>query len=253
MCLILIANDVHPRYRLILAANRDEFYDRPTAAAAYWDDVPQLFAGRDLVHGGTWLGITRSGRFAALTNYREPHAVKRDAPSRGELVSGFLESGTGAREYLERLRRTGEAYNGYNLILGDDADGLYCYSNKTGEATMLSSGIHGLSNHLLDTAWPKVARGKDALARVVAANDFTREDLFAILADRTQAPDELLPDTGVGLELERLLSSIFIASERYGTRSSTVLLVDRERRMTLVERSFNGCDTKDVEVCPDIE
>jgi len=239
MCLLLMAYEVHPRYRLILLANRDEFYDRPTAAAAYWEDAPNLLAGRDLVHGGTWLGITGGGRLAALTNYREPHAARKHAPSRGALASDFLKSETGAKDYLERLRGAGLAYNGYNLLVGDPED-LYCYSNKSGEVARLVPGIHGLSNHLLDTPWPKVVRGRNALAELAAAGKVSLADLFAVLADRAQAPDEQLPDTGVGLEMERLLSSIFITSARYGTRCSTVLLIDRDGRMTLVERSFNG-------------
>jgi uncharacterized protein with NRDE domain len=247
MCLILIACQVHPRYPLILAANRDEFYQRPTAAAAFWPDAPQILAGRDLVRQGTWLGITRSGRFAALTNYRDPHAARRNAPSRGELVSEFLRSEIRAEDYLERLRAETPAYNGYNLLFGNQ-DGLYCYSNKSGEAVRLAPGFHGLSNHLLDTPWPKVVRGKETLAKVVGNSDFFREDLFAILADRTPAADELLPDTGVGLARERMLSSIFITSERYGTRSSTVLLIDANRQVSFSERSFNGGGVTEVEV-----
>jgi len=245
MCLILLAYGQHPRYPLMLAANRDEFYDRPTAAASYWEDAPDLFAGRDLVHGGTWLGITRDGRFAALTNYREPHAERAAAPSRGELVSRFLKSGVGAKDYLEQLRRQGGAYHGFNLVFGCP-DALYCYSNRNGQAVRIAPGIHGLSNHLFDTPWPKVVRGKNALAEVAQLADPASEDLFSILADRTRAPDELLPDTGIGLEWERLLSPIFIASERYGTRSSTVLLLDTDRRVTIVERTFNGSDLADV-------
>jgi len=247
MCLILIAYHLHPRYPLILAANRDEFYQRPSAAAAFWPDIPQILAGRDLVHQGTWLGISRSGRFAALTNYRDPHAARRNAPSRGELVSGFLRSEIGAEDYLERLRADAPAYNGYNLLFGD-LDGLYWFSNKSAKAVKLAPGIHGLSNHLLDTPWQKVVRGKKSLANVVGNADFSREDLFAILADRTQADDELLPDTGVGLARKRMLSSIFITSERYGTRSSTVLLIDSNRQVSFSERSFNGGGATDVVV-----
>jgi uncharacterized protein with NRDE domain len=249
MCLILMAYEMHPRYRLILAANRDEFYDRPTAAAAYWEDAPDLFAGKDLVHGGTWFGVNRRGRFGALTNYRDPNMARQDAPSRGGLVSGFLQTEAGAGDYLEQLAGDASVYNGFNLLLGDVESECLCYSNVSGQSVRLTPGIHGLSNHLLDTPWPKVMRGREALAKVVAAPEFSREDLFAILADRTQAPVELLPDTGVGLELERLLSSIFIASPRYGTRSSSLLLVDRERRMSFVERSFGGDAVVDREVC----
>jgi len=248
MCLVLLAYDVHPRYRLILAANRDEFYDRPTARAAFWKDAPHLFAGRDLVHGGTWLGINRDGRLAALTNYREPHASGKSFPSRGNLVSGFLNSHETVEDYLERLRREALAYNGYNLFLGD-LDCLYWYSNKCDKSETVTPGFHGLSNCFLDTPWPKVVRGKESLARLVMGDDFSTEDLFVLLADRTQASDEELPDTGVGTETERLLSSIFITSARYGTRSSTILLIDSDRQVTFVERSFNGSEVHDTKVC----
>jgi uncharacterized protein with NRDE domain len=250
MCTLLLAWEAHPRYRLVLAANRDEFYQRPTAEADYWEDAPQLFAGRDLIHGGTWLGVTATGRIAALTNYREPHAARKDGPSRGRLVSDFLREETTAEAYFERLRSEALPYSGYNLLLGDP-DRLYCCSNKSDDIVRIAPGIHGLSNHLLDTPWPKVVRGKQSLTRVLQAESFSIEDLFAVLADRTRAPDELLPDTGVGLERERLLSSIFIASEHYGTRSSTVLLVDLDRQATFVERSFDGSSLRDTKLCFD--
>lgn len=245
MCTLLLAFDAHPRYRLVLAANRDEFYNRPTASAAFWQDAPHLFAGRDLVHGGTWLGVTTTGRIAALTNYRDPQSIKPHGPSRGHLVTDFLAGAAAPGEYAEAARAKGSTYNGYNLVVGD-ARRLLHYSNKSDQITRLDSGIHGVSNHLLDTPWPKVVRGKAGLARVLAADDFSPEDLFAVLADTTRAPDDLLPNTGVGLELERLLSSIFIASERYGTRSSTVLLVDRNLQATFIERTFNGGKLSDV-------
>lgn len=245
MCTLLIAWQADPCYPLILAANRDEFYERPTAAAARWDDASGIFAGRDLVHGGTWLGVTVSGRIAALTNYREPHHAKQEGgPSRGHLVSDFLEGDLGAERYLEAIRGNGGDYNGYNILLGD-LEQLYYYSNRSDEMMPLSPGIHGLSNHLLDTPWPKVVRGKEALAAVIGAGPPSSEDLFAILADRTKAPDAELPETGVGLELERLLSSIFIESARYGTRSSTILLVNRYRQATFIERSFDACGATD--------
>ena len=248
MCTLLLAYKVHKRYPLVLAANRDEFYDRPTASAACWADAPQLFAGRDLAQGGTWLGVTGTGRIAALTNYREPHPANGHERSRGELVSEFLKGEAGAEEYLAGLSATGGLYGGYNLVVGDP-DGLWYQSNRCEGIVPLAAGIHGVSNHLLDTPWPKVVRGKEALARVLRGDDFTPEELFTMLADETRTPDELLPDTGVGLELERLLSSIFIKSERYGTRSSTVLLVDGERRATFVERSFDGGAVRESRAC----
>ena len=239
MCTLLLAFRAHPRYPLVLAANRDEYYQRPTAAAAFWEDAPQLFAGRDLVHGGTWLGITSTGRISALTNYREPVDLVRHGPSRGRLVSGFLQGEGEAGGYVARVRNSPAPFGGYNLLMGEKDD-LCCYSSKTDELVPITPGIHGLSNHLLDTPWPKVVRGRDALAHLLAAGRLSHQDLFAILADRTRPPDEQLPDTGVGLEMERLLSPIFIESERYGTRCSSVLVVDSDWQASFVERSFDG-------------
>jgi uncharacterized protein with NRDE domain len=240
MCLILLAYDAHPIYRLILAANRDEFYDRPTASADYWEDAPHILAGRDLKDGGAWLGITRNGEIAALTNFRGPGPERRDAPSRGRLVSGFLNGNGSVEEYLETLRCEGKSYNGFNLIFGDP--GRLCwYCNRHKREWFLAAGIHGLSNALLDSPWPKVSRGKEALARIIAEGRAIEEDrLLAILADRTVPPDGELPDTGVGIELERLLSPIFISSPTYGTRSSTVVLIGHDGVVRFAERSFNG-------------
>ncbi|HJV64496.1 MAG TPA: NRDE family protein [Geomonas sp.] len=243
-CTLLLANQAHPQYRLVLAANRDEFYDRPTAAASFWEDAPQVFGGRDLVHGGTWLAVTTTGRIAALTNYREAQEARKDGPSRGELVSEFVKGDATPDAYLARLRAKASFYNGYNLIVGD-ADRLLYYSNRSDRVTVVNAGFHGVSNHLLDTPWPKVVRGKAALARVLDGGAVAPQSLFDILADTTKAPDAELPDTGVGLEWERLLSSIFITSERYGTRSSSVLLVDRDLRAIFIERNFDGKEVRD--------
>lgn len=239
MCTLLLAYRAHPEYRLVIAANRDEYYRRPTAPAQFWDDAPHIFAGRDLVHGGTWLGVTRTGRVAALTNYRDPSDLHRHGPSRGRLVSGFLEEDIAAQAYVDRLRASTVAYGGYNLLLGDGED-LLCYSNKSDRTIRIEPGIHGLSNHLMDTPWPKVRRGKEGLARILAGDRFVPEDLFALLADGSHPPDEELPDTGVGIDLERLLSPVFIKSAEYGTRCSTVLLVDHGGKVTFIERSFEG-------------
>jgi uncharacterized protein with NRDE domain len=244
MCTLLLAHQAHPKYRLVLAANRDEFYDRPTAAAGFWKEAPQVFGGRDLIHGGTWLAVTAAGRIAALTNYREPHTERRDGPSRGALVSEFVKGDTTPDAYLAQLRAKALPYSGYNLIVGD-TERLLHYSNRSDRVTPLHAGIHGVSNHLLDTPWPKVVKGKAELARVLEGGEVAPESLFALLADCSKAPDAELPDTGVGLELERLLSSIFITSERYGTRSSTVLLVDHDLRATFIERSFDGEKAQD--------
>lgn len=242
MCLILFAYRAHPEYRLVLAANRDEFHDRPAAPADFWGDAPDVLAGRDLRGGGSWLGVTRSGRFAAVTNYRDPRELlaPRSAPSRGELVSGFLRGSDSPAEYLDALSSRAAEYNGFNLLVGD-RDALYWFSNRSGAAPVrLEPGVYGLSNHLLDTPWPKVVRGRAALRdALAAAAPLDVEPLFRLLADRAPAADRELPDTGVGVERERLLSSPFIASPDYGTRASTVLLVRADGAARLVERTFS--------------
>ena len=240
VCLVLLALDSHPDYSLILAANRDEFYDRPTAPAAFWDDAPTVLAGRDLKASGTWLGIDRHGRFAAVTNYRQGTREPPTARSRGLLVSDFLTKDIGALEHVERVRREADLYNGFNLIAGDPW-GVFYFSNRQGRVRHLRPGVYGLSNHLLDTPWPKVATTKRAFDTLLkdGAPELTAEP-FALLSDRKQAAASLLPSTGVGPEWESLLSSAFIASDDYGTRSSTVVLVGRDGRITFVERGFGS-------------
>jgi uncharacterized protein with NRDE domain len=241
MCLILFAYKTHPFFDLVLAANRDEFYDRPSSPAAFWEDRPDVLAGRDLKEGGTWLGVTKKGRLAALTNYRDPRSVRPDAPSRGWLVRNFLCGKESPNRYLRELSARADRYNGFNMILGD-VSGLHFYSNRDGSSP-LAPGLYGLSNRLLDTDWPKVRRGKARLASLLSqAERPDPEDLFSLLADPSRPEDGDLPNTGIGLEWERILSSIFIASPVYGTRSSTVLTVDRRRRVTFMERVFNGGD-----------
>lgn len=226
MCLILIAHRCHPRYEFVVAANRDEYYDRPTASLAFWDDTPQVLAGRDLKEGGTWMGVTRTGRFAAITNYRDPSRILSGAPSRGHLVSAYLQGVESAGAYLERLVPQAGRYNGFNLLLGDAA-GLYYYSNRAGAPQSLPPGLYGLSNHVLDTPWPKVRRGVSVLREVLdLRSDRLPDGLLRLLADRTLASDAELPQTGVPLEWERWLSPIFIVAPGYGTRSSTVLTVE---------------------------
>jgi uncharacterized protein with NRDE domain len=238
MCLLLLALDAHPLYSLIVAANRDEFYDRPTAAAGFWPGASSVLGGRDLKAGGSWLGVDRQGRFAAVTNFRQG---QREAPaprSRGCLVSDFLTGSAAAADYIEAVRRDSGRYNGFNLIVGDGS-GFRYYSNREDRIRDLAPGVYGLSNHLLDTPWPKVSATKsafDALLKDGGAR--LTDDLFAILADRTRAPDNLLPSTGVGPEWERLLSAAFIVSGDYGTRSSTVVLGDRDRKILFIERSY---------------
>jgi uncharacterized protein with NRDE domain len=240
MCLILLSHKTHPRYPLIFAANRDEFHDRPTAPAAFWKEAPSLLAGKDLRNGGTWFGITGKGRIAALANYRGPPAARADAPSRGLLVKDFLLDELSGAEFLEKLKRTSDRYNGFIMIFGD-IDQLYYFSNRGNIPPLLSPGIHGQSNHLLDTPWPKVLRGKEAMERVLSSEtNPSIESLFAILADCTPAQNNLLPNTGIGPERERILSSIFVTAPAYGTRSSTVVLVDTEHNVTFIERTYDG-------------
>ena len=240
MCLILFAYKSHPTYKLILAANRDEDYDRPSAPAAFRDEAPGILAGRDLRAGGTWLGITTSGRIAAITNYRDPNSQRSDAPSRGELVSAFLLGKEMAADYLDRIAQRADQYNGFNLIIGN-GDELYWYSNRSNGMLKLRPGLYGLSNCLLNTPWAKVTLGRDALTRIITKQeDPSPEALFHLLRDCHIPDDSCLPDTGVGLVWERILAPIFITSPTYGTRSSTVLLIDMNDRVKFLERTFHS-------------
>jgi len=247
MCLILLGWQVHLDYPLIVAANRDEFYSRPSAAAAFWPEAPDILAGRDLEAGGTWLGITRHLRFAALTNYREGGQGARQqvtAPSRGALVADFLAGDDDPAVYFSRLAAQGEQYNGFNLLFGD-AHRLGYFTNRggsngsSGESRWLPPGIYGLSNHLLDTPWPKLAAAKKVFARALARLPESA-DLFALLADQQIVADAHLPQTGVPLAWERILSAIFVNSPAYGygTRASTVLTRQRSGYISVHERSF---------------
>jgi uncharacterized protein with NRDE domain len=239
MCLILFAYRSHPDCRLILAANRDEFYDRPTLPAVFWDDAPDLLAGRDLKAGGTWMGITKKGRFAAITNYRDPTTTIANAPSRGDLVKNFLIGKSRPRDYLESLQKNGQGYNGFNLIIGDSND-LFYYSNREGNVHHIERGVHGLSNHLLNTPWPKVTQGTTRLHSLISQkHGFSQEDIFRILGDQSFPSNEDLPDTGVGLEWERVLSPMFITSDIYGTRCASILLWKYSGEVTFLERTFD--------------
>ena len=239
MCLIVFAYRVHPSFPVIIAANRDEFYARPTAAMGEWADAPQIVAGRDLEGGGTWMGISREGRLAALTNYREPGRLRSDAPSRGHLVSDFLRGEANLNRYIDNISLTSQDYNGYNILISDGSRWVYV-SNRSPAPRELPPGIYGLSNHLLNTPWPKVRRSCLAVEHLLAsASPPTIPPLMDILQDRTVPPDAALPRTGVGLEWERRLGSIFIHSAIYGTRSSTVLLLDREGTAQICERTFD--------------
>ena len=240
MCLILFSYKNHPRYKLIVAANRDEFYERPTAIANFWEDHPDIVAGRDLEAKGTWMGMNKkTGAIAMLTNYRDLANNKPNAPSRGDLVSDFLIEDNTAEEYYQQRAAMLPQYNGFNLLIGQ-ADNLHYTSNqfKSG-LKKIPKGTYGLSNHLLNTEWPKTKKGKLKLEAITKERHFEVEHLFEALYDDELAKDNELPDTGVGLEKERWLSPQFIKSPKYGTRCSTIILVDNNNKSLYAERTYN--------------
>lgn len=241
MCIILAAWQADSEYPLVIAANRDEVFSRPARSAAFWPDAPDLLAGRDLFAGGTWLGITRSGRFAALTNVRDPAQEKPGATSRGALVSGFLQGTTSPLDYLGEIETVGSQYNGFNLLVGDGKT-LACYNNVEHRSELLAPGIHGLSNHALNTPWPKVTLATAALQTSLGKLPST-DNLFDFLRDETVADDKSLPQTGVPQEVERMLSSIFVRCRPdmdFGTRNSTVLVVGHNGQVTFDEQEWNA-------------
>jgi len=229
MCLVFLAWQAHLRYPLVVAANRDEFFLRPTASAHFWEDAPHVLAGRDLAADGTWMGVTRQGRFAALTNFREPQQSPTSAPAaptRGKLVSDFLLGTMPAEDYLADLTQRASVYNGFNLLCGNLETSLWHFSNRAGEEPrQLVAGVYGLSNHLLDTPWPKVAQGKSDMLQALEALP-QETPLFKLLHDENIHEDDKLPRTGISLEWERALSAAFVQMPEYGTRSSSVLRLD---------------------------
>ncbi|GAB3411999.1 NRDE family protein [Massilia agilis] len=242
MCLIVFAWRVIPGVPVIAAANRDEYYDRPATPAGPWPENPKVIAGRDLRGGGSWMGVTLDGpngpRFAALTNIRGPQEKRPDAPTRGALVADFLQGEQSAAEYIERIAPGSGVYNGFNLVLGD-REGLYWFSNRgTGDprnGKPLEPGIYGISNGLLDDPWPKVMRTKAQFASLLCQGA-PEEAYFEMLADTTRAPDMRLPETGVPIEMERMLSAVCINSPGYGTRTSTVVRLYADAPPELSER-----------------
>src|SRR4051812_14289687 len=238
MCLILVAWRVHPEFPCVIAANRDEYFGRPTAEADWWHAPEEILAGRDLQAGGTWLGVTRSGRFAALTNFRDPAALRADAPSRGALVTGFLSAAGSTAEGLEDIAQRAAACNPFNVLCSDGRE-LGVYESTLAAGRILTPGVYALSNHLLDTPWPKVTQAKSRLAEALA--DLPRSAaMLDLLRDTEPAADEELPRTGVSLELERMLSSAFVRSEGYGTRCSTIVTVDAAGASTFAEWTWDA-------------
>lgn len=241
MCLLLIAHDCVPGYRLVVAANRDEFHGRPATPAGHWPGHTGLIAGRDLEGGGTWLGVTRYGGFATVTNVRAGHAVPRGRRSRGLIVTDFLTGDASAAAFADALSAQAQAYDGFNLLAHDGRE-LYWYSNagQPSAPQRVEPGVHTLSNALLDTSWPKTERLRTAFAGVVAGVRGTLVDaLLDVLRDRRHAGDDDLPDTGVARDLERMLSPIFIESPSYGTRCSTIVTIDTAGRLCFHERRFD--------------
>ena len=238
MCLVLIAWRVHPQFPCLIAANRDEFHARPAVPAQWWSDDSQILAGRDQLAGGTWLGITRAGRFAALTNYRDPEQRRADAPSRGALVTSILQSTASTAQILTHLRAVGADFNGFNVIFSDGLQ-LGIYESVRDAGRKLGPGLYGLSNHLLDTPWPKVSISKSRLAAAMCDMTDT-EQILALLRDDKPTLDSRLPSTGVSLEWERLLSSAFVRAPEYGTRCSTIVRLDQRGRACFDEWSWDS-------------
>ncbi len=247
MCLVLVVWRVHPDYPCVVAANRDEFHRRPADPAGWWPDKPHILAGRDRLAGGTWFGLNRSGRFAALTNFRGAPPRRAEAPSRGELVASLLDRTDPVDEGLAFLGRVGRHYNGFNLIFSD-GERLGIHESEPDAGRVLDPGVYGLSNHLLDSPWPKVLKAKSRLATALEELPGTAR-ILDLLRDDQPAADEELPRTGVSLEWERLLSSSFVRSAEYGTRCSSVVTIDRAGEVRFDEWTWDpdGAQTGRVE------
>jgi uncharacterized protein with NRDE domain len=241
MCLLVVAWLSHPRYRLVVAGNRDEFHDRPSAPLGWWSDAPGVLAGRDLRASGTWMGVARSERFAIVTNFRNVEAsAPAEAPSRGQLVPRFLSEDRKPAAFLEDLRANAHRFAGFSLLLGDSST-LHYYSNAIRQPPRaLPPGIYGLSNHQLDEPWPKLVRARQRFAAELARDDPAPQALFDVLADRAPAADDELPATGLPADLERALSAPFVRHERYGTRCSTLTFVEHDGRTRVHERRFDA-------------
>jgi uncharacterized protein with NRDE domain len=247
MCILFIAVNKNPQYPLIIAANRDEFFARPTASSGFWPDFPDVLAGKDLEAGGSWMGVSTKGRIAALTNIRDPQKIAPDRHSRGKLVLDYLKPAPHAdssSDYLHWLKQQRKNFNGYNLLFGqylpETGVQLQVYNNHQNSHMTLEAGVYGLSNADINSHWPKTSRGVQALSQSLNDTEPGDEKLFALLKDPQQAEDADLPETGVPREWEKRLSSIFIRGEDYGTRSSTLLLIDKNGHLHWSERTFDN-------------
>lgn len=237
MCLLVFAWHAHAGLPLILAGNRDEAHARPSRAAGFWEDAPQVLAGRDLTAGGTWLGVTTGGRFAVVTNYRDDAHPVSGPRTRGMLVSDFLRGAATPEQYTRQVQAQGSEFAGFSLLAGD-RDALWYVSNRGADARAVAPGVHGLSNHLLDTPWPKVLRSIERMELLLEHEHLTTDALLRLLADRTPAADAALPDTGIGMARERALSAPFVLNARYGTRCSSLLLLGDDDHIRFTERCF---------------
>ncbi len=237
MCLIVLAKNVREDFPFILVGNRDEFFNRPATPLYEWDEHG-IIAGRDLIANGTWLGINKKGKFAAITNYRDLKNLKKDAPSRGLLTSEYLKNDLSPEEYVRSIYDEAGQYNGFNLLLGLNDD-LVHFSNVDRKITQITEGVHGLSNALLDTSWPKVNKAKLNFTRAIANENIDETELLKVLLDRSMARDQDLPDTGVPKDLERKLSAMFINFPGYGTRCTSVIIKDKNGNISFSEISFN--------------
>ena len=237
MCLIFFSLNNHANYKLIIAANRDEFYHRSTASAGFWKDHPEVVGGRDLEAQGTWMAMNTAGKIAMVTNYRDPQHIRAHAPTRGALVSNYLTENVEAENYLNAIAPVASEYNGFNLLLGT-VDELWYFSNYKEGMEQVAPGFYGLSNHLLETPWPKVAEGKKILSPIFAQTKANIQQVLDAMHNQALAPDDKLPRTGLPLARERALSAMFISTENYGTRCSTIILVDRDNNVEFVERVY---------------
>ena len=239
MCLILFAYQWHADYPLIAIANRDEYYARPSRDAHWWEDT-DIFAGRDLEAGGTWLGVNRRGQFAAVTNVREPGGMQAGKRTRGDLTRDFLKRNDDAEVYLQQLAQHDQDYAGFNLLLGD-VTGMWFYSNRESQIRRIEAGVYGVSNGRFDEPWPKLESGREELETMLNSG-IEHDQLMEILTDHRIAEDHELPSTGVALDIERLLSSRFIRSAEYGTRACSVVTIDRTQRIEFSEQNYTDAD-----------
>ncbi len=239
MCLILFAYRQHVDYPFIVIANRDEYYARPTRDAHWWDDA-DIFAGRDLEAGGTWLGVNQHGRFAAVTNVREPGGMSPGKISRGELTRNYLSTNQPTEEYLQQLSAHDQDYAGFNLLLADQQE-MWFYSNRDHGIRQIEAGVYGISNGAFDEPWPKLNSGKAEL-KALLAGSIDSVQLMEILTDHEIAEDHELPTTGVSLDIERLLSSRFIRSPEYGTRACSVVTINTNQQVSFSEQNYTDAE-----------